>query len=98
MSHEDFVRRNQAQETNKGKRDQRLDDYRHVMANAAGRRAIKNMMGFLGLLSFSSGRDAKDLWEERGRRQAAISIAREIGEADPEGWAAILNELLATNK
>ena len=94
MSHYDPDKREKKQAEGKSKKDQRLDDYRQVMAIPAGMRAIKEIMRYLGLLSFSSGRDAKDLWEERGRRIAAIAIAKEIGEADPSGWTAILQELL----
>jgi len=84
MSHEEFKKRTENIQREKSAVDQRLDDLRQILASVAGRRYMKGMLTFHGIYTMSSGRNAQEMAEEKGRRNAGIKILDEMKIANPE--------------
>jgi hypothetical protein len=84
MSHDNYTRRKDNLESQKGAVDQRLDDLRQILATGFGRRYMKGLLTFHGVYQQSIARSSQEMAEEKGRRNAGLKILEEMKTANPE--------------
>lgn len=83
----------QQKQQEKQRKDE-LDDIRYALKNESARRLLRRILGRAGLhrSSFDSESDRFMAFNE-GRRDIALWLFAEIGEADPDGIGRFLTEV-----